>query len=370
MGRIYPHSVNKIFLSEKNLLHNFSYLSSLNKNIHVVPVLKSNAYGYGLLEVAKILDSADAQFFCVNSFYEAYELYQNNIKTPILVMGYVDPEDLQSGKYPFSYAAYNYSQLQAINEFQRGAKVHIFVDTGMHREGFRLEKLPLLLENLKPYKNVRIDGVMSHFASADDPESQLTQEQIAKFGKSRKIIREHGVRPTWEHIAASAGFLRYAAQKGIDIGNLSRVGKAMYGIDPRGRDKNLRPILKLTSKIVQVKTLKKGDAIGYNETYKAQKDTTIAVLPIGYYDGVDRRLSNRGFMLVDNVRCPIVGRVSMNLTTIDVSKIKNPRVGQEVVVFSSNQKDPNSIENIARLCSTIPYDIAVRLPQALQRVIY
>ena len=368
--RFSPRSVNTILLSRQNLLHNYSYLSSLNKAIRIAPVLKSNTYGYGLSEVAEILDTVKAPFFCVNSFYEAYALHKVQVKTPILIMGYVDQEDLKSGSYPFSYAAYNYSQLQTINAYQKNAGVHIFVDTGMHREGFRVHKLPLFLRNLKKYSGIKIEGIMSHFAMADQPDSPLTLQQLENFLKARNMIVANGVKPRWVHIGASAGLLVFAGRRGIDIGNIARVGKALYGIDPRGKNNNLRPILKMVTKIVQIKELEKGDTVGYDAMYTVTKPTTIAILPIGYYDGVDRRLSNTGVMLVDDTHCPIVGRVSMNITTIDISSVKDPRVGQEVIVYSDNEDDPNSIIRTAELCQTIPYDIVVGIPESVKRTVF
>lgn len=208
---------------------------------------------------------------------------------------------------------------------------------------------------------------MSHFASGDQPEGEQTRMQLNNFHKAKEILLASGIKLTWEHIAASTGLLSFAEKKDIPIGNLARIGKALYGIDPRGPNKNLKPILKLTSKIVQIKTLKPDDCIGYDGTFRVSKPLTIGVLPIGYYDGVDRRLSNKGHMLVTGIPYPIVGRVSMNITTIDITGVKQPKVGQEVTVISDNPSDPNSVENIAKICDTIPYDVVVHLAPTLAR---
>ncbi len=358
---------NEILLSLSSLKHNYTYLSSLNPKIAIVPVLKSNAYGHGLLEIATMLDDSNTPFFCVNSFSEAYLLWKNGIKTKIHIMGYVDPENLREEPLPFSYTTYNYKQLEALNKHQPGGTIHIFVDTGMHREGFRIDKLPALIKSMKHFPRLKIDGLMSHFASGDRPESRQTQLQLKNFYTAKEILWSFGIKPTWEHIAASAGFLNFV--KSGSIGNLARVGKAIYGIDPRGPNKKLKPILKLTTEIVQVKSLNIGDRVGYDGTYKAPKPIVIGVLPIGYYDGVDRRLSNSGIMLVNGRVCPIVGRISMNITTIDISGVTNPRVGQEVTVISNKSSDANSIEAIAKQTDTIPYDIAVRLAPTIRRSI-
>ena len=358
-------SVNKITLSAGNILHNYRYLSNIKSGISVAPVLKSNAYGHGLIEIGKILDNAGAPFFCVNSFYEAYDLHRAGIKTPILIMGYVDPEFLKHERLPFAYTTYNYDQLEAINRYQPGADLHIFVDTGMHREGFRIDKLPTLLENLKALPNINIVGLMSHLAQGDKPENQQTQEQLRNFTTACTIVSDTGITLRYRHITASAGLLSLRGS-GF-IGNIARAGKALYGVDPRGKNQNLKPALTLTTQIVQVKKLRRGDPVGYDAAYKTERDTVLGILPIGYYDGVDRRLSDKGYVYVENIPCPIVGRVSMNITTIDISKVKNSRVGQEVTVISENPSDKNSVENIAKDCGTIPYDVVVHLAPTLAR---
>lgn len=147
---------NTIEISTKSLLANYRYLSSLNSQIKIAPVLKSNAYGHGLVEIAQILDPIGAPFFCVNSFAEAYALWKKEVKTPIHIMGYVDPSDLHEETFPFSYTTYNYEQLEAINKYQPGSDIHIFVDTGMHREGFRVNKLPALLKTLQQFPHVKL----------------------------------------------------------------------------------------------------------------------------------------------------------------------------------------------------------------------
>lgn len=144
------------------------------------------------------------------------------------------------------------------------------------------------------------------------------------------------------------------------------VGLRRYS--PRN-DEHLKPILQLKTKLIQIKPLQKGDRVGYDGTFSAKKETTLGVLPIGYYDGVDRRLSNRGFIKLNDNFCPIVGRVSMNITTIDISKAKDAKLGDEVTIYSSNPKDLNSISTSASICKTISYDLLVNLASSTKRII-
>ncbi len=353
--------LNKIEISKKNLFHNYKYLTSVNPQIKIAPVLKSNAYGHGITLIAKALDRENCPFFCVDSLFEAYELLKAKIKTPVLITGYIDPENLKVKKLPFSYAVFDLDFAKAVNEYQKGAEVHIFVGTGMSREGVPLSQLAQFIKELKKLKNIRIAGLMTHFASADNPKSKLTQAQQSNFQKAKQICLEHGLDSKWFHVGGSFALYNNL----VDGVNLVRSGRAIYGLS--GLNNNLKPLLSLKTKIAQIKKISKGAKVGYSETYVAKKDMVIGILPIGYNDGVDRRLSNKGAVLVDGIKCPIIGLISMNITTIDLSGIKNPKKGQEVLVFSRDPKDPNSIEKAAEACQTLQHDLLVHLSPFTRR---
>ncbi len=358
-SQAYP--LNKVVVSKESIIGNYRYLSSKDKKVRIAPVLKSNAYGHGISVVGKILDPEKAPFFCVDSLYEAYQLKKSRIKTPVLIMGYLDPQNLKYKKLPFSYAVFDLDFLKELNKFQKGAGVHIFIGTGMSREGVPLSELPMFLEETKKLENIKITGAMTHLASADKPDSQLTHAQIKNFQKAKDIFKDAGIFPEWFHIGGSNALLNK-----LSYGcNLVRCGKAIYGIGTG--DTNLHSALTLKTQIVQVKKINKGAKVGYSETYIAKKDMQIGILPIGYNDGVDRRLSNKGTVLVRGKKCPIIGMISMNVTTIDLSNIEKPSVGEEVVIFSNNPKDINSFESSAKLCGTIPLDLLVHLNPATRR---
>lgn len=362
-------TLNRIEISRDDLIQNYRYLSSLNRKIKIAPVLKSNAYGHGAVLVAKILDNIGTPFICVDSLYEAYELYKAKIKTPILIMGYTDPQNFKVKKLPFSYAVFDLETARVLNKYQPNCGIHIFADTGMNREGISLYELPQFLTHLKQFKNLKIEGLMSHLAMAEKPHDSLTKKQVNNFPYVQQIVRKAGFKPKWIHISNSSGLLNLpyvSIQHKPVVGNLARVGLALYGISD---NPNLKPVLALKSKIIQIKRLQKGDRVGYGGTYKAKKDVLLGVLPIGYCDGVDRRLSNKGSVLINGIVCPIIGRVSMNITTVDITKAVDPQVGQEVFVYSNNRTDKNSIENAAKICHTIPYDLLVHLTASTRRVI-
>lgn len=357
-------ALNRIELSKGRLLSNYKILSSRKKMI--APVLKSNAYGHGLVATAKILDTVNAPFFCVDSLYEAYELSKNGIKSKILIMGYVSPKSLATKKLPFSFAVYTLAQLKMIAKYQPHSLLHIFVDTGMHREGFLKEELPLLVRFIKK-NNLIIEGIMSHFAESEAPGKKQTREQIADFKNALADVFSMGIIPRFTHIENSSGILH---SKELDeIGKVSRSGIGLYGIDPEGKDKRLKPVLEFKSVIAQIKYIKKGEYVGYNFSHRSKKDSVIAVIPAGYNDGVDLGLSNIGFMKVKGVFCPIIGRVSMNITTIDVTCVKGVQVGDSVAIFSRNKNDKNSIANASKIAKTIPYELLVHLTPSTARVV-
>ena len=359
-------TLNTIEISKKNLLQNYKYLFLVDKKVKIAPVLKSNAYGHGLVQTAKILEGCDdyqIPFFCVDSLYEAYELLKANVKTKILVMGYTNPENLKIKKLPFSFAVYDLETVRVLNKYQANCGIHIFVDTGMNREGIQLEDLPKFLEELKLYKNLNVEGLMSHFASADEPKDSLNKKQFNNFTYVRRIVRKFVFKPKWIHIQNSDALASHTRYVNV---NTARVGLALYGIS---NNPNLKPVLTFKSKIIQIKKLRIGDIVGYGGTFTAKKPMVLGVLPLGYFDGVDRRLSNKGFVIVNGQSCKIIGRVSMNITTIDLTKIPNPQIDQEALVYSSNPQDKNSIQNTARICKSIPYDILIHLSASTKRVI-
>lgn len=355
--------LNQIVVSRENLTSNYRILGEMVPGVGVAPVVKSNAYGHGIVEAAKILDPLSAPFFCVDSIFEAYQLLKSHIKTSVLIMGYVDPKNLVVKKLPFSYAVWDLGLVRAISKYQQGANIHIFVDTGMNREGVGVGDLEEFMKKVIQIGGVRVAGLMTHLAEADKPKSDLSKKQLKKFLKAQEIIKKLGINLEWVHLGGSEAFFWPGIVK---YGNLVRSGIALYGL---GREAQLKPVLKMTTKIVQIKQLSQHEQVGYEGAFTATNNMVAGVLPLGYYDGVDRRLSNKGYVLVNGHRCRILGRVSMNLTTVDLSTAVNPAIGQEVIVFSDNPTDPNSIFNCARICKTIPYDLLIHLAPSTKRVV-
>lgn len=359
------HALNRIEISVSSLLHNYDYLTK-KCGKKIFPVLKSNAYGHGIVHVAKALNQIKAPFFCVDSIYEAYQLTEAKISTPILIMGYVHPESLNVKKPPFSYAVYEYEMMEAISKYQPHAGIHVFVDTGMHREGVPLTDLARFVKKCKA-SHLKIEGLMSHLAMANKPNNKDTKNQIKSFEKAKNILEKEGISPEWIHLGASSHILNHESYS-PQMDNSARAGIALYGIDPENKNHHLKPVLKLLSTVVQVKNLTKGEKVGYDFTYTAQSNQKIAVIPIGYNDGVNRRLSNKGSVLIKNIFCPILGRVSMNVSVIDVTNVQNIAVGDEVIIYSDIPNHINSLYNSAKICDTIPYELLVYLHSSTKRI--
>jgi len=367
----YQH-LNKVLISKDALIANHHVLQQFHPEAAVCPVLKSNAYGHGLREVAPIFDSLHAQFLIVDSLYEAYELYKLRLKTPILILGYTAPTNFTVKRLPFDITVFDLETAKVLNEYQPGCRIHLFIDTGMSREGITLLELPAFLRELKKLKNLSVVGVCSHFADADNSHSQkFTGQQVTVYKKALKLVNAAGFRPQWRHIAASAGALKLHD----GVFTMIRGGLAHYGIhalEKEDRDAEkvlLTPALTFTSTLVQVKEIPRGVVIGYNGTHKAKRDMVIGLLPAGYYEGVDRRLSNNGSVSIREQFFPIVGRVSMNMTVIDITLLKQPLVGEIVTIYSSNAGAKNSITASSRRIGTISYELLVHLAESVKRVL-
>ena len=355
--------LNKLLISEQRISQNLHTLCKIKPNLQIAPVLKSNAYGHGLVLMAKVIEQHFPllPFICVDSIFEAFLLQKAGVKSEILVMGAVDRSRLAIKNLSFNLTITDESYIDTLKECQPQTKMHLFIDTGMNREGIRMDQLENVLKKIKS-ANLNIVGIMTHLAVANDKKHPLTRQQIENFQKAKKIITDYGFTPKWWHIGGGD------AVSWIDpeLCNIVRCGRVLYGVDANGHS-DLTPIMQVQTTIVQIKTIKKGETIGYFATYKAQKDLKTAVLPIGYNDGVDKRLSNKGIVKINGHECPIVGLISMNMTVVDVTGLPDLKIGDKAVVFSNQADEKNSIESAAKLVETNPSDLLVGLHPSTRR---
>jgi alanine racemase len=360
--------LNRIIISCDSLAYNHEQLQKQNSNVKVCHVIKSNAFGHGIEEISTLVDKYGSPFIIVDSVYEADRI-RKLVKTQILVLGSTPSHDFEyNNKY--SYAVFDLDLIRALNRAE--TDVHIFVDTGMCREGIQLKDLRDFVRRIKAFKNISIKGLCSHFADADNPVSfSFTQKQLDAYKSALSIVSSEGIVPQWRHISGSAGMIKVMDP----VFNMVRIGISTFGINPLSKEDKqyhevtLKLVLKFISTLVLLKNIRRGAKIGYNGTFVAKKDMKIGIIPVGYYHGLDRRLSNCGCVIISDTICPIIGRVSMNMTIIDCSSLKTCKLGDQVTIISSNDRDPNNINNLSSMIGSIPHELLVRIPESLPRII-
>jgi alanine racemase len=363
--------LNVIEISRKNILHNYDLIKKLNPDMNVWPVLKSNAYGHGIANIAEILKVRKYKYAVCDGYFEALKVWEV-AKQQVLLIGAMDSQNLRNINFKnIALTVYNIDTVKELGRIGKRIRVHLKVDTGMRRQGVELDQIEQIIKEMKKYRHIELEGVMSHFSNADCPNNSYTKRQKKQFEKAVEIVNKIYGPVKYIHVGASAGSL-----KTHDIGSNSvRTGLALYGYNPYEsaddmykKFKDLKLSLRMKSRVINSKEIPKNEKVGYGCTYTTKRKTKIGVLPLGYYEGVDRRLSNKGFVKFRNKHVPILGRVSMNLTTIDLTGTK-AGLWSNIEVISSNNKDKNSIENIAKLCNTIPYVVLVKLDGATRRVV-
>lgn len=362
-------TLNLIKVNGRALKKNFTYFQKDNPQAKIAPVLKSNAYGHGLTLVGRFISQnlPQAPFLVVDSLYEAWELEKAGVCWPTLVIGYTKPTNFKiSRKLRFHLPLFDRASATVLANYQPQTKLHLKIDTGMNRLGIKPDQVDDFIKVLRKLSLVdQVVGIYSHLSCAGS-NAAYTHQQVNTFKKVIHQFESAGFCFTWKHIAASAGATLIKDQEF----NLIRLGLGFYGYSPLGKDDqlsaHLHPALCLTSQIAQIKLVSKGELIGYHG-WPAPRDMKIGILPIGYFDGLDRRLSNQGLVKVAGRYCPIIGQVCMNITMIDLSLVPSPRVGQKVIIIDPDPASRNSLATFAKQTSTIPYDLLVSLSSSTRR---
>jgi alanine racemase len=352
------------------LLANLAAIRARIAGRPVLAVVKADAYGHGAVEVARALEARGVEQFGVALPEEGVELRRAGVRAPILLLGGFAPAQadliLAHGLTP---AVYRPDQLQALSEAaaRRAAtvRVHLKVDTGMGRLGVPAADVPGFAERLVGAAGIALEGAFSHLAVADDPDDPFTRRQIERFDSALRALREKGLSPGQVHLANSAAIIDHAPA----WLTLVRPGIALYGYPPSERVSPfpLRPVLSLKSRIIYMKEIEAGASLGYGRTWIAARPARIASLALGYDDGLPRPLGNRGHVLVRGRRAPIVGRVSMDLTTVDVSDIAGAALGDEAVVIGRSGGEAIGADEVAARADTIHWvvlcGIGARVPR-------
>ncbi len=363
----------RLFVDLDQVVENYRRIRrAVGRGCAVLAVVKSFGYGLDALRIARALERAGVDYLAVAYPDEGVALRDHGIVTPILVQNVLPLEVDKVVRYGLTAVVTSVEQvgwLAAEAERQRrNLRVHLKVDTGMGRAGAFVEDALAVAEAVRASSWLLLEGLMTHFAAADEPaQDAATRAQIARFEAARRALAAAGLEPRYEHAAASAAIARFPEAHY----SMVRVGLGLFGYSevaervPLGQ----QPVLRLTTQVVSVKTLPPGHAVGYGRTYTTPAEPRrIAVVALGYNDGYPWALSNRGWMAVGGERCPVVGRVSMDVTMLDVTAVPGPvAAGDEVVVFGPGPGEP-SLNELARLAGTIPYELLTRISSRVRRI--
>ncbi len=356
------------------LRHNLRILQRVAGGAEVCCVLKADGYGHGSKAVARTLERAGATRMCVALMEEGVELRQAGIRAPILIMGgHYDRAWGELLRYDLTPVIHEVGQIATLAEevrFSGAGRVgaHLKIDTGMARLGVLPHEVPDIAKALGRLKEVRMEGVMTHFACADADDVESVDHQLDIFDESCQGLLDRGIDIPLRHAANSAATIRCARARL----NAVRPGIALFGVTPQPEWlPELRPVMRVASEIIALREIQEGMTVGYGAKWKAKRTSRIATLPMGYADGLTRGLSNNGSILVRGQRAPIVGVVSMDMTMIDVTEIDDVSVGDECVVLGS-QKGPKgeasiTATEIADQLGTIPWEVLTSVSRRVPR---
>lgn len=367
----------KIEINREALLYNYRLFSKIASSSVIVPVLKSNAYGHGLEEVYEILAEKDPEWIGVFYLEEAQKLRELGFQRRIMVMGGVTKKQFPLAE-KLSAEVFMVSDQMLLEWKSSESKpdFHLKFDTGMGRQGFSIDRAEQLCDELQPYRR-HLKGICSHFANVEDVlDDSYAREQLELIRRVARLFKDRNFN-FLSHIASSASTLILKDSQ-MD---LVRVGISLYGLWPSrvtrlsynklsDSDLELRPVLAWKSEIAMVKSLAAGKYIGYGCSFRTTKETKIAVIPVGYYEGYPRQASNKSsYVLIHDLRCPILGRICMNMMMVDVSHVDNALAGDEVCLIGAGNNESLSVETLSEWSDTINYAVVTCLNENIKREI-
>jgi len=362
-------------ISASALRSNLNVARRLAGTSGVMAVVKANAYGHGAVQVARVLEDEGVELLGVALVEEGLELRNAGIASPILVMGgsYDGAWELMI-EHQLTPMLFRFEHLEglirAATTLGQKAKAHLKLDTGMSRLGVQRSELLSFLAALRAAQtHVELEGFLSHFANADLQGDPITAMQMERFAEGLAVVRAAGFEPKWRHLSNTAGVLSGAGNEHV---NLVRPGILLYGVAPDTwlqSKAELAPVLCWKSALIHLKTIEAGTAVSYGGTWVAKRPTVVGTLPVGYADGFGRIFSNRAQVLVRGQRAPIIGRVTMDMSLVDVTDIAGVTVNDEVVVLGSQGGARIDADELATLSDTIPYEVMCSVGARVPRVL-
>ena len=358
------------------LAHNLSIIRrQVGPDVEIMAAVKADAYGHGAVKCAQRLQKEGVDWFGIALPEEGVELRQGGITRPILCLaGFWEGQQYACLQQKLTPVVYRLDMIEALERAGREvgvvADVHVKIDTGMGRLGVQSDEVPEFSTALKRFQNIRVAGLMTHLAAADEEAREdFTRDQLEKFQQAVNVFREDGFAPTYIHAANSAATFAFPESRG----NLVRPGGALYGfvrdvLPGSFAAPPLRPVMSLYSRIMLLKKVGKGERLGYGCTFQTTRESLIATVPIGYDDGYRRALSNRGRVIVGGHFAPVVGRVSMDLTLVDVTDVPGLSIDDDVTLLGRSGELRISAEDIAQVAGTISYEVTCGISHRVPRI--
>ena len=369
----------KIVISLKAIKNNIRQVrKKVGKKVKILACVKTDAYGHGIERISKAIQE-EVDYFGIASTDEGALLRKIGIKLPILILNCILPEEAETVvKYNLSQTICSMEVARALNNEasrkEKKVKVHIDIDTGMGRIGIRTPKAIDFIKKIGKLKNLHIEGISTHFPSADEPDKNFTNKQIKILGQILKELERNGIKIPLRHAANSAAVMGFPESHF----NMVRPGLMIYGyyLSPYvKKNVKLEPAFSLKTKIVCLRKLPKGATISYGRTYTTKRPSLIATLPIGYGEGYSRALSNKGEVIVKGKKAPVAGRVCMDQMMVDATNIPDVKIGDEVVLIGKQTPHQNkygagqeiTVEEIASKMGTIPYEVVCMIGRNVKR---
>lgn len=348
--------------------------------VKICACVKANAYGHGLTGVAKIFLEAGADFLGVNALYEARDLRKAGIDAPVYVMGYIPSEDFEEALIlDLRFVFYNEKDLEkleaAAKKTGKKARIHLKAETGNNRQGILKENLVEFAKKCLSFENVEIEGLATHFANIEDTtDHSYAEKQLAIFEEMTRALQKEGINIPIRHCGNSAATILFPKTHF----EMVRPGIACFGMWPSketfvsyvkdfGNNFKLTPAFTWKSQLAQIKEIAENEFVGYGCTYKTTRKTKLGIVPVGYYDGYVRELSNKAYVLIQGKRAPLRGRVCMNIIMVDVTDIPEAKLNDEVVLMGKMGEEEISAEQFAAWAGSINYEVVTRVNERIPR---
>ncbi len=360
----------RVIISKSRFLHNYNFIKSQVGDTKIIAVVKANSYGHGAVELSKLLSKEGVHAFAVAYVEEAVHLRQAGITEPIIVLVQQSVEDIpEIVEYDLQPATGDYDFCQQLSEYSlisnKKTKVHLFVDTGMNRDGVSPDEALQFMKDTKDLAGIEFEGMCTHFASAA-LDRDYSNHQLESFTSALELLKANGFKFNTVHTASSATLINYSAAHF----NAVRLGIAMYGYAPDERISfkyDIKPILTLKTNVIVVRRIKQGESVSYNRQYVTDKDTNIITIPIGYGDGYFKTLSGKAECIINDKKYPIVGAICMDEIMINVGD-DDVKIGDEVILIGESKSHSITAYDLANKIGTIPYEVTTLIAPRVPRV--